>query len=885
MHRMFFAILVLFVYVGCSLADDIPIIKEETRIPRGETKRFEFGTVPQRDTTILLDVVSRLDSKGFGGSMYFLKITLNGRVVQAAKTRTVIRLQNRPVVSPITANLPYSWYGNDAWRVLYAPDFEGALKHSFYVGNPYQLVFDVTDLTNPAAENRLEITNVATGNIPAFAGTKADLVIQSLNLHTKAGASPTMTSDASDKDVINRGTPGAGPAPYTGELLPGGGFAITVAGERFQFSSDLSYPNAGLNHLTPASGPDTTGQKGWSVRVSPAKDGGQVVGVGPDYSLRRTVRFTPRKVEVTDEITNLHKDQKLGLLFRNQVSLKDKSANVRLAGNPDPAINEYFSNGNPSVYVALKDKGLGVICEDDVFRNQAALFYDAEAQAAGLRTEMLCLQPGGVHTLQWSVYPVASNDYYDFINLVRQDWGSNYTVEGAWCFFDPDSIIATPTEKIREYFQRLGIRYACYCGGWVDRKHDKKKIGFGTGVFDPYWEDFRDRLRQAALKIREAVPGTKVLVYYDSQRDTSDGGHERFKDSWLTDTNGNQLSTEWSGVYSLTYSVVATPSNSFGKTMLEIADRYMDEMKVDGLYWDEMEAVSYGTPLITHNIPDGYSCFLDKKTYTIDHEIGITMLLGEGHRLAVIDRVRAKGGTLMGNGPTTTKNILSRKPQRMIEVQHNDSWCYEGNLDTPLGYASGRMDFGNWTRAIRLATLLVGTSYNYEHEFSRYVFPFTPIELHAGYLLGKERIITIHSGNFGWPGERCMVQVHHFDTNGKLTDKDFPTRIGKASRTAVELPEGEAVILEKLPIVLQPKMGDAEVRGVRYTSDGIAFRAKAPSGATVLIPSRDKKFYPGQRFSVTIGAAKRTFTAGKDATLTFALPAVGEVEVTVKPVP
>ena len=114
----------------------------------------------------------------------------------------------------------------------------------------------------------------------------------------------------------------------------------------------------------------------------------------------------------------------------------------------------------------------------------------------------------------------------------------------------------------------------------------------------------------------------------------------------------------------------------------------------------------------------------------------MTTLLGEGHRLAVIDRVRAKGGTLMGNGPSGTRALLDRKVQRMVEIQHNDHWCYGGNLDTPLGYAGCEPEFGNWIRALRLACFLVGTRYDYPYDISRYLFPFTPIELHSGYLLG-----------------------------------------------------------------------------------------------------------------------------------------------------
>jgi hypothetical protein len=317
--------------------------------------------------------------------------------------------------------------------------------------------------------------------------------------------------------------------------------------------------------------------------------------------------------------------------------------------------------------------------------------------------------------------------------------------------------------------------------------------------------------------------------------------------------------------------------------MLEVADRYIDEIKADGLYWDEMEAVGYGAPLITHNIPDGFSCVLDKKTYTIDHEVGITTLLGEGHRLAVIDRVRAKGGTLMGNGPTTTKDILAKKPQRMIEIQHNDTWCYEGNLDTPLGYASSRMDFGNWVRAIRLATLLVGTTYKYEHEISPYVFPFTPIELHSGYLLGKERIITIHSGNYGWPGERCLVQVRHFNKEGKLTDKDFVTTVTYEARTKVELEEGEATILERLPITLDVRGGSALITGVRYEPDRITLSIQAPAGAQLRVRSGKFAIKPWMPIILSQDNSRRPLLVNREGIISVNLKCHKPTRVTILP--
>ena len=141
--------------------------------------------------------------------------------------------------------------------------------------------------------------------------------------------------------------------------------------------------------------------------------------------------------------------------------------------------------------------------------------------------------------------------------------------------------------------------------------------------------------------------------------------------------------------------------------------------------------------------------------------------------------------------------MLTSGVPRLVDIHHNDCWYYEGNLGTPLGYLSSQMDFCNVIRALEMACLPVGTRDDYPHEISRYLFPFTPIELHAGYLLGRERIVTIHSGSYGWSGEPCRVAVRYFDRDGKLTRTDVPT--ARQTRTAVQVGPGEAVVIERLP--------------------------------------------------------------------------------------
>jgi hypothetical protein len=179
---------------------------------------------------------------------------------------------------------------------------------------------------------------------------------------------------------------------------------------------------------------------------------------------------------------------------------------------------------------------------------------------------------------------------------------------------------------------------------------------------------------------------------------------------------------------------------------------------------------------------------------------------------------------------------------------------------------SSRREFGDFVRALRLACLPVGTSYNYEHEISAHLFPFTPIELHHGYLLGQERIIATHAGNFGWPGQRCLVAVRHFDRQGKLTETDFPMTITREARTAISPVDGEAVVLVRLPITLEPAGGEAIVRHMRYAEDAVSFEATISRRSILRVGDGPFAVRPGREYAATVGGrAARTIV--KDAHL------------------
>jgi hypothetical protein len=863
--KLIICLLTIMCCCGQGMADENVLLRSETKIPRGLSRKYTFTVYLKKDSTVLLDIIARIESKNLGGSNCIMKILINGKTVAAAKTRMTDRPINRHLFSQVTFKTYGSWFGNRGWRVPYAPNFKAAMNQRYYEGNPYRTILDITDLVVSDSKNTIEIYNSYHDRGRESTGSEHALVLKRLNICKKFNSKhmESACDEGTDKDVINRGSPGAGPASYLGEIMPGGGFKLKLGNRCLNFSSLISYPNGGFYELAPYEKLPTVFRGGYQASVYQMGDGGKIVVEGPDYRITRTIEFTPRKVQISDCVVNKRTSRKLGLLIENNLKVLGTCPRIRLAGIPDPSINRYYSPGNPSVYISFRKLGIGMICEDDIFRNQATLFFDRNTMTLGLRTDKLCLPEGGEYTLKWSVYPVASEDYYDFVNLVRKDWGANYTINGAWTFFSPGAILAAPIAKIRREYRKYGIKYACNWGGWIDREIDPRRIGFGAGLFEDYWAGYRKRLQMAAAKIHKAAPDCKVLAYYNAHRDTSINGEVRFRDSLMTDEKGNPLNSNWGGKYNLTNSMIATLNNSFGKKMIAAVNFYLKDIKVDGLYWDEMEGTVFGQPGETFNASDGYSCLLNPKTYNIEREIGINTIMEEKFKLEVIHHVRKLGGCLMGNGPTATKKILATNTPRMIEIQHNENWNYEGNLDSPLGYAGSCKDFGNWIRALKLATLLVGTRTDYGYDIQPYVFPFTPIELHAGYMLGKERIITTHSGSYGWPGSRSLVKVLYFNSIGKIVKKDFETKVGQEARTKIEVRKGEASILVRLPISVSPIKGQATFERVQYGPHGVQLDSKAIHGFILRIKSGDFKIHAGQRFELKIGNKVKTAKTSK----------------------
>jgi hypothetical protein len=61
------------------------------------------------------------------------------------------------------------------------------------------------------------------------------------------------------------------------------------------------------------------------------------------------------------------------------------------------------------------------------------------------------------------------------------------------------------------------------------------------------------------------------------------------------------------------------------------------------------------------------------------------------------------------------------------------------------------------------------------------MFPFTPVELHRGWLVGEERIITAAPGTFTF-GDEDAVTVYWYGADGALTENAGEERVEDGRR-------------------------------------------------------------------------------------------------------
>ena len=152
-------------------------------------------------------------------------------------------------------------------------------------------------------------------------------------------------------------------------------------------------------------------------------------------------------------------------------------------------------------------------------------------------------------------------------------------------------------------------------------------------------------------------------------------------------------------------------------------------------------------------------------------------------------------GSLIGNGAPYTQAMVDLQFPCFVETG-SISHCRRSHLYSPIALGDHLTERSEEDAySTMLAALEFGCVYHWYNDMlvlpthktiTSYMFPITPMELHQGYIIGEERIITKNSGLYGW-GDASEHEVHVYDARGKEVPDFVAPVVKKGDKTYTEL--------------------------------------------------------------------------------------------------
>jgi len=769
---------------GTARGDTVETIFESNQSQSPAQQEWKFNVAPfATEHQVRLSLDARIDWASLAGSNPWMRVAVNGNFLtkdQLLNKRSEFKMQNG---SDLT------WVTGDRWRVLYSPDFEAAIKDTNNPmaapnDEPYHFVWDITPFVKPG-ENVLKIYNLAVIPQPttlilrdaqvevgkAIAPPPAEIVTPA-----PTGALPTFVAQGSEKEALQI------------SLAQDGSINLQAAQKYFSISTSTSLPD-GKWYQTAT---DKASQKTQSLT---AGQSGTAHWKTAQYDVNRAVKVLSDHVHISDTFTNIT-SQLIGIIIRHHLQYPSPPASVKVAGRPAQIAtpSELEIPEHPSVFAQWPDMGLALIAEDDVFRVHVKSYNDADGM--GIADEQLGIAPGASVTLEWNIYPTPktgsrAGDYWDFVNAVRRDWGSNITVPGPFAFVprfnvdDPMQDSSKPAQYYADWVRKRGLKILA---GNIGRFPDAK-YAHGTAILSS--PQFVEAERKFVAKLHSAAPDVKYLSYFHAQLSTEPNAETKYADSRLLDSTGKQLNYPYAYKMPL---YLPTLKNSYGKALWNVINADLDTIKADGLYWDEM---NWSMLRYADSAPwDNHTVIIDPQTHAVVGKRSNVTLLMQPLQLSVVDYLRAHGKSIIANTEPITRTMLNQKIPRFVETQSYSS-LINTRFGTPIGFGNHIDEKGPADTARQIRDMLgYGALYYADTQYKEktppawpfvsVMFPITPVELRAGMVLGKERIQTAISGNFGWP-DGAAADVYVIDGDGNRVSSPQVKDVGKNGKHLYEI--------------------------------------------------------------------------------------------------
>ena len=250
----------------------------------------------------------------------------------------------------------------------------------------------------------------------------------------------------------------------------------------------------------------------------------------------------------------------------------------------------------------------------------------------------------------------------------------------------------------------------------------------------------------------------------------------------------------------ISLAVFAATGNRQHLYWLDQAKFLIEDVGLDGLYIDQFSLAFNDHQRYSYQGWDGVTVDIDPRAGTVLRKYIDAAYVGIGARRGLADYVVGKGKFMMANTFPATREMQSVPIHRFNESEWDidplavkegripplAAYPCKGHFSTPvaLGFRPRRYGPGyeeNYAKVIMkgaISYLRHGILYyHYQTEIPEsgsgagdygainHMFPITVQEIHAGWVAGKERIVTCVSGIFTWKGSR-KPEVSAYDLIG-----------------------------------------------------------------------------------------------------------------------
>lgn len=705
----------------------LPIVRgalvfDQVELKPKAKQTFKFSaTPPPAGKEAVLALKARMDTPKVAGYTQALRLTLNGTPLDGK------RLLNKPLETKGRDGRVHRLVAVDRFTTYYAPDFTSADASSYAIAGVKTGEFElrVTDLLRDG-ENQLVVENACAPNVTR------SLIAANGSVRFGAPPPPPKPKAGPPTGALPVCAPVKEPkTAYAVRELPGAKLMVEVVGEQFNLESRFSTP-AGK----------------WER------------GSNPFFEHSRRVERQAEAIVIRDTFKNLT-GENLPLMQRHAAALSSPLKQIWLAGlSPAGLIGTSSAPENPTTFGVNGKAGLGLLPLNDEFQVHVSNY--ASDGLLGLADNQFVLPPGKTYTAEWAVVPIARPDNFDFINAARRLLDANFTLRYCFAFLRGGPLTEKRTdEEILNFIKFKSANLLCNSIMYPTYKgHYTHGMAFQMVSHDSY--------KRYVERVRRLAPQAKSCVYFHCFINAEEDAAKKFPEARVLRSDGSHADygQPFYGIF------FPTENNAYGRAIRRNVDLILDDIKADGVYWDELEysayAYHFGEPW------DGCSADIDPKTMKIRRLKSSVTLLSQPWRVALIKEIMARG-PFIANGQPHTRTVARLKFPRFVETGSGSN-CTRAQLHSPIALGDHLTErseedaYRNMVAALNYgcvshwySDMQVIPAYE---TITKFMYPITPIELHEGYIIGKERILSNRSGLFGW-GDASQHEVHVYDDTGR----------------------------------------------------------------------------------------------------------------------